>query len=505
MRTTISVILVFLVLCIFSDSNYSADKQSDFDKLSQYELDVLLQNAINRKEGKYLDKYVIEVEWLDGKTTYRIVGADEDCLHLKKGKNTLYLKWTKVKPWIICELYWLIHERTAGIYWAMAEFAYDNQLVIQGSEFLAEMSRRWKTLRYKAEKYMAKKLEVPLPDKGYRIYAMGQQRSRLVTEQQIEGIENADKIAKKIKEFTKSLKAFSKSKVGEKRDTLFEELKGTIKKIHELYADAERFEMVKILVEGFRDAVKRLRDVVDEKTKERQAQLDQARDKALRRIFDTVKYPDNPSVTPEDGGQDWVNEAVNDVKSIWTNPELGRIESQIKIFGEKFFDLYKSIEKDQIYVKDFEFYQQMNIIAVDKIDKTVFPTKGLDETAEELEARLYQDVNAYRAMFGYEPLKIEKKVGIIAKAHALKMKQLNLVASKISGSEYGETLTERLEKVSYKSGLATDLLSDKGDPVEILRDWQKNAAYHRSLLTKTYTKYGTGFVEKYCCMVLTEK
>ena len=505
MKKFLLTLTISLIFAFLTSLTTKADEKDRFDQLSQAELDDHLRQSINREDGESLTKYEIQLDPFDDDSVHKIYKADEDYLYLSKNGETVLVEWDDIKPWVMCELYWLINMRQAGDYWAMAEYAFDHQLEIQGGEFLGEMVRLWKTLHRKADKFMAKKLDEEVPDEGFKWIDLRPDRCRLVTPTQMKAIDNADKIKDKVKDFEKELKNFSKSKPGEKRDESFSALKSLVKDVHDLYADKERFLMLKILLDAVKNTVKKTRDAKNRESKDKLEQLENARKEALTRIFDRSNYPDEISSAPDDRGQVWVNAAISDVIMIWNSEELGRMETQLRDFAQRYVALYNLIDNTQKYYTENEFKQQINLAVAAKIDKSIYKLEGIEETPEQLETRMLQEINAYRDMLGLEILKVENKMHDAARAHALHMSRMNVLASKINGHPYGETLEDRLDKAGYKGYSAFDLLSDMQKPEEIIKGWQNNPVDHRKLLAKDYTKIGTGISGKYCCVIYSLK
>ncbi len=506
MRISLLILLFASFFINIFDSVSLSEEKTRFDPISQAELDEHLRDSINRKNGEYLEKYEIQLDPFDNKSIYKIHKADEDYLHLGKSKKVVSVKWSKIKPWVMCELYWLINSRQPGDYWAMADYAYDNQLEIQASEFLGELHRKWKTLRKKIERYMAKKLGEEVPEEGYKWLDLRPKRCRLVTPTQMKAIENAEEIQKKLKSFEKSIISFAKSRPGEKRDATFESLKKIILGLHKLNADEERFDMLRILIEGLKESVKRSKEIKDNKATELRDQLAVARVEALKRIFDTEKYPDDEKKAPEGGGQSWVSESVSDVKSIWVNEELGRLETQLNKLTKRYITLFHLIDKTQKYCTEAEFKLLINQITMEKIGAALFDdVYDSEETSEQKEQRLLNEINYYRNMLGLNLLKLETKLRSIADGHAAHMQRVGVAASRIQGHPFGETFPERLEKAKYKTENVREIISDKEDVKNILNDFQTDPKKHRNILMPEFQNIGVGIEGKYCCVIVAGK
>ncbi|MCD4656542.1 MAG: hypothetical protein K8S87_03250 [Planctomycetes bacterium] len=506
MKNAFLILLLVAAFINMFDSTVLSDEKTRFDPLSQAELDEHLRDSINRKNGEYLVKYEILLDWFDKGSVHQIYKADEENLYLGKSKRVVTVKWSKIKPWVMCELYWLINSCQPGDYWAMASYAYDNQLDVQAGEFLGELFRKWKTLRKKIERYMAKKLGEEVPEKGYEWLDLRPKRCRLVSTKQMKAIKNADKIKKKLKSFEKSVISYSKSKPGKKRDQTFTSLKSIIQLMQKLYADEERIDMLRFLLEGLRESTKRVKQIKDEKSKFRMEQLEKAREEALKRIFDTEKYPNDSKKTPPGGGQRWVSEAVSDVKSIWVNEELGRIETQLEKIATKYLVLFRLIDKSQKFFKEAEFKRHVNKIMMEKIGKAVYDNVAdTDETSKEKELRLFIAINYYRVMLGLSALKTDEKLRLAADGHAAHMERVGVAQTRIQGHPFGETFMERLAKVKYKSQNARENVCDKGDVKKILSDFQSNPTKHRNILLPNYKSIGVGIEGNFCCVIIGDK
>ena len=276
--------------------------------------------------------------------------------------------------------------------------------------------------------------------------------------------------------------------------------------LHKLYVDDERFNMIRILINGLKESVKKVKPIKDKKTLKLKERLTVARAEALKRIFDTQKYPDDLKKAPEDGGQSWVSEAVSDVKSIWVNEELGRIETQLEKLSKRYIALFHLIDKTYKYYKEAEFKLQINQITMDKVGKALFDeVYDTEETSEQKEQRLLNEINYYRQMLGLNPLKLDKKLRRIADGHAAHMQRVKVAASRIQGHPFGETFKERLAKGNYKNKNVREIISDKDDVKKILISFQTDAKKHRNVLMPEYKYIGVGIEGKYCCVIVAGK
>ena len=143
---------------------------------------------------------------------------------------------------------------------------------------------------------------------------------------------------------------------------------------------------------------------------------------------------------------------------------------------------------------------------MDKVGKALFDDVfDAEETSEQKEQRLLNEINYYRQMLGLNTLKLDKKLRSIADCHAAHMQRVKVAMSRIQGHPFGETFKERLAKGNYKSKHVGEILSDEDDVKKILVSFQTDAKKHRNMLMPEFKYIGVGIEGKYSCVIVAGK
>lgn len=470
----------------------------------------------------------------------QIEGADEEGVQINiNNAGEATYKWTSIDPEARLDLYEMIKFQTEDDLWGMAIYAYENDLNVRASEICYELYEENEALKPEIDSFMARHLRIPVPaETGFVEFDPRRGKTRFITPFELASIKAQEEIEDLLETIEK--KADSSS------ERAIEEVEAAFERIQEL---AEKYPEAR---EGAVAELTKLRDEQMEKIEkmgfgessgplaELRRQLDEARVRAKRSIFDERCYPypgnnNDHGQTPvrdwepgpngrdsdydEDspGGQPEVTARVDTVKEIWNNPSgaIGRIDPGVQKVADKVKRLIGWIAQLQGTSADTEqesFLDYVRQMANQKLDIKNFARNGTERRTISDDNQIMRDnelgetaangnekehvrlVNEYRRMMGERCLRINDKLGEAARRHSEYMKSSGQFAHQIPGHPDGAGPQDRARRAGYGSGVGENIaMNSRGHtPQSALDAWLHSSGHHRNILNPRWRVMGAG-------------
>ena len=455
-----------------------------------------LLDSINRKNKNYMISKTIYTQPNDKSTKFIIKSADKINLYDRKGKS---LAWSQIDSWLINELNWRIKKKDMQTLWAMATYAYKEELTKQAGEILAEIFHENKELKSEIDKFMAKHLKVSIPEKGFIYHRVYGDRDRIITPAEMQVILNKKEIKKLMRVLKKDFKSLIRQSKEKKLQKANDDIKETLTKMINLGADVEIPAIITIIRDTITEMAKKAKTGRGHITPALKQKLEAARSEALARINDKIRYPDaNHGARDANGehGQPWVDEAVNKLEEIWEDPQFGRIDVLLSKILSMFKEFIDIVNANSRYHNPDEDQRIMDVVSRQLEDDKILRDNASAGPSyctanEKAHARI---VNDYRIMLGRSPLRINSQLCTAARRHSEYLKASGKFAHSVPGHPDGQEPAQRAAKQGYHGGVGENIAMNGGGhtPRSAFVAWYNSSGHHRNMVNRGWRVIGVG-------------
>lgn len=253
-----------------------------------------------------------------------------------------------------------------------------------------------------------------------------------------------------------------------------------------------------------------------EKFNAKKADLDQARNFALKLIFDEKKYFYPYRGTGRMGEynkvQQEVDRRVDAVRELWEDRATlsvksdGTLDKALKSFDTAAAELTKRLVDvdDKVLEIDFlrsylgtKFTVRTFFRSAEERDLLRYsvevmkwnPTVKGDITEPEREQ--VRVTNEYRMMFGRWPVRVAEKLTLSSRGHCEEMSRLGYFGH-FSPTEGRRTPYDRMKLAGYEYGASENCAAGSTAPLGVHNQWCHSSGHHRNLLMAPWTEMGSG-------------
>lgn len=469
-------------------------------------------------------KTLTDMRWVWKEQTAEIFGADATKIKMrvskidkKTGEELTYgtsLKWVKLSPEDMLQLYDRIPELDATDLFTITLFCYDKGFMEEASRRAFNTYQARNEWKDSLDTLIASKRRIKIPVNGFV-----EHRGMFVTPGEKENAVFMDNLRGVLERFEKGIGHREKHK-REDSEAAFNELL----EMGERAVKPSIAILQGILNEEITNAKKATGLKGDTaKLDILMTELDKRRDYAMELIMDTNKYP-YPYGPNQAEVQAEVDERVAAVREIWNNPTsfagqsnplLEAIIVKVKSISERMakidstqtyyertpeqeLEYIRNIANEKLTIKEYANTPTKVAIHNHNVDALAhnenFPT-GDGHTDGDGRAQVAV-TNAYRIMFGLHAVKINDKLFWAAWHHSKYCVEQNggQIAHVIQGEPKGATPADRMKHEGYPTGGGENIHMNSGGPTAASShaSWCRSSGHHRNILNPRWRVLGSG-------------
>lgn len=435
-------------------------------------------------------------EWL-------IAGATVDGVQVVGGGGAKATwRFDKIQPDTRIDLYMLLEGKTVPDYLGAAIHCYRLDLQDRGDDLTRRVLQGNPALKPLIDEFVARQRGMATPEGGFTLYHG--RTWRFLSPAEVDEMKEATEIEQMCDELAGALKKLDDPAQQYLAKSLVERLsrKGPD-------AQARGIELVVAARDKQLESIGRTQ-VTASMVKALKRQLDDARTAAMKAIFDEQAYPyPNPDLK----GQAEVDELVDVVRTLWTNPGQSVLDNNPSLGDD-----LRSLAQLQAYLRTLD-PGRLDAAMDSAADFRAAVAKmiNLQEYGNATETRRYQEfaeverdnnegrsvataaerefvsiLNAYRKMMGVGPLRINDHLTTAARGHSDYMGESNTFAHEIPAHPDGATPRLRASKAGYGGSVGENIFKGSSAAKSAFDGWAHSSGHHRNMLNPNWTVIGAG-------------